>query len=204
MKNITAIPALSLAAILTLAACAGSPAGQPATTGTSGSSSAPAAGKTPATTASSAPAPPTAASKEPDLGNPESVAAAFIAGAYAWDATKDTTRTDALKRVADLATPKFAQTFVTPQRSSSAAEWMAAAQHQAVSVPAIARIPDARTSVQDTAAPFRILAFRVQWTWEGTDRVRLAGGDELATVTVDKNGSGIWQVTGYSTTVTGQ
>jgi hypothetical protein len=203
LKNITAVPALSLAAIVTLCACAGSPAAQPATTGTSPSSSAPAPDKTPATTAGSA-APPSAASKGPELGNPESVAAAFIAGAYAWDATKDTTRTDALKRVADLATPKFAQTFVAPQRSSSAAEWMAAAQHQAASVPAIAAIPDGRTSVQDTSAPFRILAFRVQWTWEGADRVQLAGGDELATVTVDKNGSGIWQVTGYSTTVTGQ
>jgi hypothetical protein len=201
LKNITAVPALSLAAILTLSACAGSQAAQTATTGTSPSSSTPAPGKTPDLTAGSAAA---SSRKGTDLGNPESVAAAFIAGAYAWDATKDTTRTDALKRVANLATPKFAQTFVTPQRSSSAAEWMAAAQHQAVSVPAIAAIPDGLTSVQDTSAPFRILAFRVQWTWEGTDRVQLAGGDELATVTVDKNGSGIWQVTGYSTTATGQ
>jgi hypothetical protein len=201
LKNITAFPALSLAAILALSACAGSPATHPAT---SPASVAAAPEKAPSTTASSSAAPPSAPSQGADLGNPESVAAAFISGAYAWDATKDTTRTDALKRVANLATPKFAETFVPPQRSSSAAEWMAAAQHQAVSVPAIAAIPDGQTSVQDTTAPFRILAYRVQWTWEGPDRVQLAGGDELATVTVDKNGSGIWQVTGYSTTVTGQ
>jgi hypothetical protein len=189
MKNITAVSALSLAAVLTLSACAGSPAAQPAPSPLSASTAADL---------------PSAASTGTDLGNPESVAAAFIAGAYAWDATKDTTRTDALKRVASLATPKLAETFVAPQRSSSAAEWMAAAQHQAVSLPAIAAIPDGLTSVKDTSAPFRILAFRVQWTWEGPDRVQLAGGDELATVTMDKNGSGIWQVSGYSTTVTGQ
>lgn len=132
-----------------------------------------------------------------------SVAAAFVAGAYAWDTTRDRTRTDALKRVAPLATKEFAKDFVAPQKPSSGAEWLTAAQHKAASVPVIEAIPAGTDHEINPDAPFRILAFRVQWIWQGQDGVQSAGGDELATVTLDKDDTGNWHASAFSTTDTG-
>lgn len=139
-----------------------------------------------------------------NLKDPASVAAAFVAGAYAWDTTTDRTRTDALKRVGSLATPKYSKEFIAPQKPSLGAEWLTATQHKAVSVPSITAIPTGTDHELNTAAPFRILAFRAQWTWLGSDGVKLSGGDELATVTLDKDGAGSWHVSAFFTTDAGQ
>lgn len=135
--------------------------------------------------------------------DPASVAAAFVVGAYAWDTTRDRTRTDALKRVAPLATKEFAKDFVAPQKPSSGAQWLTAAQHQAASRPTIEVIPAGTDYEINPDAPFRILAFRAQWIWQGQDGVQSAGGDELATVTLDQDDTGNWHVSAFSTTNTG-
>lgn len=193
-KRYLILPALALG--LGLAGCAG-----PATPG-----AAPTTSQTtsPATGASTVPTPVTIPAKPVvDRKNPASVAAAFVAGAYAWNTTTDLTRTDALKRVAYLATPQFSKDFVAPQNPSNGPQWLAAAQHQAISVPTITAIPAGTESEANTEAPFRILAFRAQWLWQGTDGVKIAGGYEMATVTVDKDDTGHWYVSAFSTTDTG-
>lgn len=157
-----------------------------------------------ATSATPKPSPsPIPAKPAVDRKNPASVAAAFVAGAYTWDTTTDRTRTDALKRVASLATAKYTKDFVAPQKPSSGSEWLTAAQHKAVSVPTIDAIPAGTDYQLNSDAPFTILAFRAQWTWQGQDGVQSAGGDELATVTLDKDSAGNWHVSAFSTTDAG-
>lgn len=184
------IPVLALG--LGLAGCAGP----------GGAATAPSADQ--ATTSTAAPTPVKIPAKPTvDLKNPESVAAAFVTGAYSWDTTTDKTRTDALKRVASLATEKYAKDFVAPQKPSSGAAWLTASQHKARSVPNITAIPAGTDSEINPDATFRILAFRAEWTWLGQDDVETAGGDELATVTVDKDNDGTWHVSAFSTTDVG-
>lgn len=184
-------PALALA--LALTGCGGA---------TSAAGPAPATSR-PVTTAKPSPSQ-LPAKPVVDMKDAASVAAAFVAGAYAWDTTTDRNRTDGLKRVESLATAKYAKEFVAPQKPSSGAEWMTAAQHKAVSVPIITAIPTGTDYQVNTAAPFQILAFRAQWTWQGSDGVKTAGGDELATVTLDKDSAGSWHVSAFSTTDAGQ
>lgn len=125
------------------------------------------------------------------------VASATARSAHSWDTEFDKTQTDGLIRAKPLMSDDFAETIKSPERNAGQAEWLAAGEHEAYSVPQLA--PSATDIQRDYGPNRKAFAYTVTYEWVGRDGETLDG--ELrknVQVFVERDGPGSdWEVVGY-------
>ena len=127
-----------------------------------------------------------------DVDSTAEVAALML---HSWDTTTDRTETAAAIRAKPLMSADWAANQVEPERNAASAQWLAAAQHQAYSVPSI--VPTPGDVSQDVAEDKAIRAYDVQWTWTARDGATIPdGGRRQITLYLEKH-DGQWDVVGH-------
>ena len=127
-----------------------------------------------------------------DVDSTAEVAALML---HSWDTTTDRTETAAAIRAKPLMSKDWATHQVEPERNAAGAPWLAAAQHQAYSVPSV--VPAPGDVSQDVDQDKAIRTYTVEWTWDARDGTTIHNtGRRQITLYLEKH-HGQWEVVSH-------